>query len=298
MKLKNLTVFLLIIVLCAASALTVNAETIYILDGYSYSIQDENSITLENWNTDISPTLTLPDTLLNRQFVSIANWAFENNTDLTGLDLSGAAHLQQIGYESFIGCSAIKTDLVLPESLTGLNQRAFCYCSSIPTVSIQGDVKVIPVECFYGCSSLLTVILPDDLKSIQSWAFGDCTKLAYVEIPRSVTNISDTAFANDTDLMLGVWYGSVGYTYAKAHSMPYILLDGLMLGDVNGDSCTSILDVTDIQRHLANIQPLDGVFLYAADVNKDGTVTINDAMTLQKYLAKYELEYPIGKDLE
>lgn len=279
----------------AMSVVTASAETVYIVDGYSYSIYNNASITLEDWDTSISSDLALPDTLANRSFINIANWAFENRTDLTGLDLSNAVHLKRIGYEAFIGCSNIVTPLVLPESLTNLNDRSFSECSSVPSIEINGQVQYIPTECFYGCSSAKTVMLPDSLKAIYSWAFGDCSALEYVEIPKSVTSIAASAFLNDPNLTLGVWYGSYGYEYAIAQNIPYVLLDGVKLGDVGGDDSVYINDVTAIQRYLAELETLEGIYLHAADANQDGTVDIADATSIQMYLAECEMDYPIGE---
>ena len=69
------------------------------------------------------------------------------------------------------------------------------------------------------------------------------------------------------------------------------------LGDVNGDGRITISDVTDIQRHLADLNRLEGIYLRLADTNQSGNVDITDATTLQKYLAEYDLPYPIGEPI-
>ena len=72
-------------------------------------------------------------------------------------------------------------------------------------------------------------------------------------------------------------------------------LDEVKLGDANGDGSVNINDVTQIQRHLAELESLEGIYLHAADANQDGTLDISDATTLQMYLAKYDIPYPIGE---
>ena len=74
-----------------------------------------------------------------------------------------------------------------------------------------------------------------------------------------------------------------------------VLLDEVKLGDANGDGSVNINDVTQIQRHLAELESLEGIYLHAADANQDGTLDISDATTLQMYLAKYDIPYPIGE---
>ena len=283
--------FLLVIL----SVFSAFAETIYTLDGYSYTVTDNLSMTLKDWDTSIDSNLSLPDTLANRYFTNIGNWAFENRTDLTGLDFSQSQHLTRIGYETFIGCSGIANDLVLPESLYLLNDRCFSGCSAIPSLTIKGNVTVIPTESFYGCSSLKSVVLPTTVKNIQSWAFGDCTELEYVNIPKSVTYIAKSAFNNDPNLTLGVWYNSYGYHYAKENNINYTLLDGVKLGDVDGDGDITITDATAVQRYLAELDVLDDILLYAADANGDGDVDISDATAIQMAVAKIPTGYPIGE---
>lgn len=59
----------------------------------------------------------------------------------------------------------------------------------------------------------------------------------------------------------------------------------LILGDVDGDGKVSIDDVTDIQKHLANMVDFTDEQEAIADVDNDGKVTIDDVTLIQKYLA-------------
>ena len=165
----------------------------------------------------------------------------------------------------------------------------------MPSVTINGNLTVIPKECFCYCDTLESVVLPDSLLIIQPWAFGECANLEYVEIPQSVSSIADTAFKNDPNLTLGVWYGSYAYSYAKDNNINYVLLDGVKLGDANGDGQVNINDVTTIQRHLAQLEQIEGIYLYAAESNQSGDLDISDATTIQMYIAQYNVPYPIGE---
>ena len=61
------------------------------------------------------------------------------------------------------------------------------------------------------------------------------------------------------------------------------------IGDVDLDGKINISDVTAIQLHVAELNPLTGDALLAADTNGDGTVDITDATHLQLYLAEYDV---------
>ena len=56
------------------------------------------------------------------------------------------------------------------------------------------------------------------------------------------------------------------------------------IGDANGDEKVTVVDITVIQKYLANRLQLSNEQLIACDVNKDGVVTIEDATLIQKYL--------------
>lgn len=66
------------------------------------------------------------------------------------------------------------------------------------------------------------------------------------------------------------------------------------LGDTDKDGVVSILDITEIQRVLAELNVSDKEYVkLSGDVNKDG-LNIFDATEIQKYLAEFKTPYPIG----
>ncbi len=272
------------------------ADMILVYDGYSYSIFNNTSISLEGWDNRTSD-LVIPETIGGRYFISVANNGLRNNTFITSVDFSQTSRLRRIGVSAFQGCTGINQPVVLPESLTQMNDSAFQECTALPAVTVNAALTVIPEQAFYGCSSMTTVNFSEGLQTIGRIAFANCTALEYVNIPRSVTEINTTAFYNDQNLTLGVWYGSYGYEFAKAQNISYVLLDGVKLGDANGDGNININDVTAIQRHLAELGTLEGIYRYAADSNQDSVLNISDATHLQSYLAEYIVENPIGEVL-
>ena len=58
-------------------------------------------------------------------------------------------------------------------------------------------------------------------------------------------------------------------------------------GDINRDKQVNILDVTELQRILANMQEKRGFALCLGDVDVDYELTVNDATLIQRYLAEY-----------
>ena len=276
------------------SVTQIGAEAVYIVDGYSYNILTNTTIAICGWDNS-SPDFVVPDAITGRKVVSIADTGLKNNQEITSVDFSHTTELSSIGYQAFYGCQNISNDLIIPETVDNLSISAFEGCSSIPSVDIKGNVSTIPMQCFYQCESLTAVTLPESVRTIEKFAFANCTDLEYVALPHDAWSIAMSAFTNDPNLTLGVWYGTTGYDYAIAKNIPYILLDGVKLGDVNGDGIVNINDVTAIQQHLAEYVSLEGIFLHAADADQNGEVKIDDATLLQEFLAEYTVGHPVGE---
>jgi hypothetical protein len=291
---KRISVTIIALFCICLSVFGAYADMILEYDGYQYSIFNNTSLSLEGWDNR-TPELVVPDTIGGRYFISVANNGLKDNTEITSVDFSQVTRLRRIGMYAFMGCTGLNQPLVLPGSLTTMNESAFQGCTALPEVTTNASLTGIPEQAFYGCSSLTRVNIADGLQSIGRIAFANCTSLEYVNIPESVTAIDSTAFYNDPNLTIGVWFGSYGHEYAQSHNIPYILLDSVLLGDANGDGYVNISDVTDIQRAVAEIGTLDDLRKKAADVNGDGVVTIDDATLLQMYLAEFETAYPIGE---
>ena len=67
----------------------------------------------------------------------------------------------------------------------------------------------------------------------------------------------------------------------------------LVRGDADGDDTVSSIDVTQIQRKVANytVEPFKSM---SADVDKNSYVEIIDATLIQRYLANYDNPHKIG----
>ena len=270
------------------------AKAIYVVGGYSYTIINDETISLCGWDYR-TPGLNVPDSIANRYVAEISDNAFNGDTNLTSVNFEDAVRLKKIGRYSFADCTSLTGEVVIPESVTTMQISAFQGCSSLESVVINAGISTVYNQTFYKCTSLSSVTLNDIITTIREYAFADCPNLTYLAIPESVTQIYNSSFENDNNLTLGVWFGSYGYEYAQSHNIPYILLDSVLLGDANGDGYVNISDVTDIQRAVAEMDTLDDLRKKAADINGDGFVMIDDATFLQTYLAEFGTAYPIGE---
>ena len=90
--------------------------------------------------------------------------------------------------------------IIIPNSVTSIGDRAFCYCFGLASVTIGNSVTSIGDYAFCYCDSLTSVTIPDSVTSIGEWAFCYCDSLTSVTIPDSVTSIGYEAFYNCTGL--------------------------------------------------------------------------------------------------
>lgn len=292
---KTTIAFVIAVSVLASTVLLCSAETYYVYNNLKYRDVDFTANTIAFCgSTDETEQLLVPDIIGVKTVVEIDSYAFYNNTTLKEIDFSATQHLVKIGASAFYGCSSLQS-VVIPETVEYLSDFTFTECSSLKSLVMNNSPKIIPEEMCNYCASLDSCILPESVEEISRFAFANCSALSYVEIPKGVEKIAKSAFRNDPNLTLGVYYGSVGYEYAREMDIPYVLLDVALLGDANGDGYVNVNDVTAIQRHAAELELLEGINFHAADINGDGNVSVDDATELQRFLAEYVVDYPIGE---
>lgn len=79
--------------------------------------------------------------------------------------------------------------------------------------------------------------------------------------------------------------------------VPVVTPEEAIVGDADLSLKVNVKDVTLIQKHLAELEALEGLALECADANQNGTVNIIDATIIQKHLAGLEVTAPVNKPL-
>jgi hypothetical protein len=147
-----------------------------------------------------------------------------------GYDLSGCTFTSfgdvtiDIAYARFnTGKTHYLAYITLPDTLTGICDSAFFYCTSLTSVTIPNSVTTIGSFAFYDCTGLTSVTIPNSVTSIGQSAFQYCTGLTSVTIPNSVTSIRDNAFYSCT----GLTSISIPNSVASIGSLAFYLCTGL-----------------------------------------------------------------------
>ena len=130
--------------------------------------------------------------LTSVHITDIAAWCKIRFSNVSSNPLNDAHHL-------FMNGNEIK-DLVIPNSVTSIGDRAFSYCNGLTSVTIGNNVTSIGNGAFIGCSSLTSITIPQGVKDMGDGTFSGCTSLTSIEIPNSVTSIRGAAFKDCSGL--------------------------------------------------------------------------------------------------
>ena len=124
--------------------------------------------------------------------------------------------MTQINKYTFRNCTNL-TNVVIPDSVTSIDEDAFNYCSSVKTVYFEGSLEQWCKIHFASASAnpfinshdaklyinnelMANVTIPSTITEINGWTFFKCSSLTNIEIPDSVTSIGQNAFAGCSNL--------------------------------------------------------------------------------------------------
>ena len=105
----------------------------------------------------------------------------------------------KIDNHAFFGCLSI-TSVKIGNGVTEIGDQAFSCCKSIVEVTLGNSVKIID-DCAFESTQITEIIIPDSVEYIGCETFYNCKLLKNVVIGKSVEYVHVGAFLNCTSLV-------------------------------------------------------------------------------------------------
>ena len=292
---KRLSVIITAIAVLLCSCFVAGADTVYRYGDWTLSaITGDDDIafcvrTYEGTDT----TVTVPYDYGGYPIIAVKSYTFAANKTVREVILHD--RIRVIGEGAFLAASALEK-VTLTSSVTSIGDSAFSNAQSLKDVNLaESSVESIGKNTFLK-SGIEEIYLPDTCSAVGDNAFAHCDKLTKIGIPDSVTTISDSAFQGSDSIVIYGSSDSYAIAYAKAHGISYVCTDAeaYVLGDADGNGDIEILDVTVVQRVVADIPVADSDSA-ARNGDVDGSgLNITDATWIQRYLVSIATPYEIG----
>ena len=110
-------------------------------------------------------------------------------------------------------CNRRLKNVVIPDGITKIADKAFVLCKKLKTVTIPNGVTSVGYMAFWDCEHLTNITIPNSVTSIGNSAFQYCKSLTSITIPNSVTSIKREAFrdcSSLTSITIGSGVTSIG----------------------------------------------------------------------------------------
>ena len=155
-----------------------------------------------------------------------------------------------IPYENLYLNNVLVTDLIIPESVTKINNCAFWGCDSLTSITISNNVTTIGEDAFMYCSNLKSVNIGEGVTTIGDWAFMFCLSLTNISVDinnTSYKSIDGNLYTKDGKTLIQYAIGKTDISFAVPTSVTTIGISAFR-------ECQS-LTIISISDNVTSIEP-------------------------------------------
>ncbi|MEL7566185.1 MAG: leucine-rich repeat protein [Dehalobacterium sp.] len=202
---------------------------------FDWSIQSDGTVRINGFREGVSETemihLEIPETIAGYRVSKIKQSAFANNPYIFSVTIPGTVDI--IGQSAFantpflreltieegvkelhsgaFGGSKIK-EVVVPESVTKIQDSVFAGCNQLETAVIKADISGpygMGRALFQNNTGLKNVTFAEGIEGIGTFTFDGCTSLETITLPSTLQLLEQNVFRNNTSLRTVEFQGSL-----------------------------------------------------------------------------------------
>ena len=151
-------------------------------------------------NADENPLKDIKDEVkkivISEGITHIGNWNFADFKNAEEIIFPNS--LEVVGERAFYNCSSIRI-LTLPEGVKEIKEGAFNSATSIVRINLPKSLEKIKNSAFMNLPKLTAITIPQNVKSVGKWAFFGCTSLSGIYITGGVFEMGSYVFADIAD---------------------------------------------------------------------------------------------------
>ncbi len=157
-----------------------------ICGGVEYTV---TTIACNTGGTKLVPTTTLAEEEISSQETILEDslyGAFAECTEITGLIIPDS--VTRMDEMSFYGCTSLQ-NVVIGNGVTIIENNTFAECQELYNLTIGSSVETIGFCAFDYCQALKEIILPDSVTTLYEFAFGSCNEIEKLHVGKGVKNL-------------------------------------------------------------------------------------------------------------